>query len=70
MALEVTTAEEITLSELHKGVLVLFEKDISTTWVSLVWEGVTPAKPGSQPFVDASEGDVLNAIFETSQSLY
>ena len=50
--------------------LLLFEKDISATWVALVWEGVTYAKPDSQPFVDASEGDVLNAVFETSQSLY
>ena len=69
MAFEVTNAE-ITLGELQKDVLMLFEKDISATWVSLVWESVTYAKPDSQPFVDASEGDVLNAVFETSQSLY
>ena len=69
VAFEVTNAE-ITLGELQKDVLMLFEKDISATWVSLVWESVTYAKPDSQPFVDASEGDVLNAVFETSQSLY
>ena len=38
--------------------------------VSLVWESVTYAKPDSPPFVEASEGGVLNAVFETSQSLY
>ena len=69
MAFEVTNAE-ITLGELQKDVPMLFEKDISATWVSLVWESVTYAKPDSQPFVEASEGDVLNADFETNQSLY
>ena len=69
MAFEVTNAE-ITLGELQKDVLMLFEKDISVTWVSLVWESVTYAKPDSQPFVEASEGDVLNAVFETSRSLH
>ena len=49
---------------------MLFEKDISITLVSLVWESATYAKPDSQPLVDASEGDVLNAVFGTSQSLY
>ena len=68
MAFEVTNAE-ITLGELQKDVLMLFEKDIST-WVSLVRESVTYAKPDSQPFLEASEGDTLNAVFETSQSLY
>ena len=68
VAFEVTNAE-ITLGELQKDVLMLFEKDIST-WVSLVRESVTYAKPDSQPFLEASEGDTLNAVFETSQSLY
>ena len=63
MAFEVTNAE-ITLGELQKDVLMLFEKDISVTWVSLVWESVTYAKPDSQPFVEASEGDVLNAVLK------
>ena len=58
MAFEVTNAE-ITLGELQKDVLMLFEKDISTILVSLVWESATYAKPDSQPLVDASEGDVL-----------
>ena len=49
---------------------MLFEKNISATLVSLVWESATYAKPDSQPLVDASEGDVLNAVFGTSQSLY
>ena len=69
VAFEVTNAE-ITLGELQKDVLMLFEKDISVTWVSLVWESVTYAKPDSQPFVEASEGDVLNAVFETGRSLH
>ncbi len=49
---------------------MLFEKNISATLVSLVSESATYAKPDSQPLVDASEGDVLNAVFGTSQSLY
>ena len=62
VAFEVTNAE-ITLGELQKDVLMLFEKDISVTWVSLVWESVTYAKPDSQPFVEASESDVPSASF-------
>ena len=49
---------------------MLVEKNISATLVSLVLESATYAKPDSQPLVDASEGDVLNAVFGTSQSLY
>ena len=49
---------------------MLFEKDISMTLVSLVWESATYAKPDSQPLVDAIEGDVLKGVFGTSQSLY
>ena len=62
LAFEVANAE-ITLLDLQKDMLMLFEKDILATWVALVWEGVTYAKPDSRPFVDASEGDVPNAVF-------
>ena len=59
----VVTNPEITLFEMQKEVLDLFEKAYSDTWVSLILENVAYTLPECQPLLQCENGDVLETIF-------
>ena len=59
----VVTNPEITLNDMQKEVLDLFEKTNSDTWVSLILEKETFTCPDCQPLLLAENGDMLETIF-------
>ena len=63
----VVTNSEITLGEMQKQVLALFEKT-PETWVSLIMESVTYTLPESQPLLLAEDGDVLETVYYTNRT--
>ena len=65
---EIENSERMmTLYEIQKDLLKLFEKDLVDVWVSLAWKSVTYTNPKSQPFLSLSNGDVFNVLFEPNQ---
>ena len=63
----VVTNSEVTLGEMQKQVLALFEKT-PETWVSLIMESVTYTLPESQPLLLAEDGDVLETVFYSNRT--